>query len=73
MSGYASLEFISAHQIYSHIPDFGQAGNQIEFVGYCEYKPKERTDTNVLKIIYLLGRYSFFPGIGTEPRKAWGR
>lgn len=64
---------VSAYKLHTHILDFGTKGKEIGFEGYCEYKTEKNTDLEVLKIIHLLGRYSFFSGIGYGTTKGLGQ
>lgn len=64
---------ISAYHLHTHILDFGRAGKQIGFEGYCEYKMEPQTDREVTRLIHLLGLYSFFSGIGYGTPKGMGQ
>jgi CRISPR-associated endoribonuclease Cas6 len=64
---------ISGYHLRTHMLDFGSDGREIGFVGYCEYQTDKGADIELLKIIHLLGRFSFFSGIGYGTPKGMGQ
>lgn len=64
---------ISGYHLRTHMLDFGSDGREIGFAGYCEYQTDKGADIEVLKIIHLLSRFSFFSGIGYGTPKGMGQ
>ncbi|HQP26000.1 MAG TPA: CRISPR system precrRNA processing endoribonuclease RAMP protein Cas6, partial [Smithellaceae bacterium] len=52
---------------------FGVKGRQIGFTGYAEFRPDKNASPDILKIIHLLGRFSFFSGVGYATTKGMGQ
>lgn len=63
----------AANHIKTHMLDFGPKGRQIGFTGYVEFLAARSADPDILKILHLLGRFSFFSGVGYATTKGMGQ
>lgn len=64
---------VAANQLRTHMLEFGSKGRQIGFTGYVEFRPDKTAAVELLKLFHLLGRYSFFSGIGYSTPKGMGQ
>lgn len=64
---------VSANQLRTRMLDFGEERREIGFTGHVEYRPDKPADTELLKLFHLLGRFSFFSGIGYGTTKGMGQ
>lgn len=64
---------ISGYQLHTHMLDFGAEGRKIGFAGYCQYHYSAKADPHVLRVVHLLGHFSFFSGIGYGTPRGMGQ
>ncbi|MEI6313312.1 MAG: CRISPR system precrRNA processing endoribonuclease RAMP protein Cas6 [Syntrophus sp. (in: bacteria)] len=64
---------VAANQLRTHMLEFGSNGRQIGFTGYVEFRPDKTATDELLKLFHLLGRFSFFSGIGYSTPKGMGQ
>ncbi len=64
---------VSGYHLRTHMLDFGTEGRKIGFIGYCQYVKSKEPDINILRVIHLLARFSFFSGIGYGTPRGMGQ
>lgn len=64
---------VAANQLRTNMLEFGGKGRQIGFTGYVEFRTDKTATEALLKLFHLLGRFSFFSGIGYGTPKGMGQ
>jgi CRISPR-associated endoribonuclease Cas6 len=63
----------SANSFTTHMLDFGAKGKELAFTGSIEFQPVKFADPELLKSLAMLGKFSFFSGIGYGTTKGLGQ